>query len=252
MNRVFPFLLMIALAVLLAPSARGAAPQVVEFRDSRIQPGDPVLSRRLLSDADLDSLSLVELTLLRDGIYGRYGHIFREPWVQAYFNTQSWYRARKKVRPADLTAIERKNAERLADREQRFDVGELRVRYDNMSPDGDYTDQVERSLIGENIRRLEAADALKFKRLFTLAALRKMSRGELSVLRNEIYARHGYVFHDPVIRDFFVRRPWYKADPHYSDTRLTVVDRQNVLLIRQVEKEKGGPLMEVDRVYGGA
>lgn len=256
--KVARFLVALALALALAPSTVFAeptpAPHVVVYRTEGIQPGDAALSQRPLTADELENLSLVELTLLRDGIYGRHGHIFRESWVVEYFQTQPWYKATRKVAPSDLNPIEYKNAVRLANQEQRLTLGELRVRFDSMGPVADlnYTEKIERSLLQENIRRLESEEALKFKRLFTLAELRKMSRGELSVLRNEIFARHGYAFKDQVIRDFFKRRPWYKTNPKYSDAMLSAVDNQNVALIHQVEREKGGPLLEVDRVYGGA
>lgn len=224
---------------------------VVIFGGQGVRPGDAALSQRAVTYDDVANLSMVDLTLLRDGIYGRHGHIFREKWVQDYFNTQAWYHATHKVSPDDLTYVERRNAVFLANAENDLGLAELLRRLKD--DDGnDYTTGIEASLLRENIRRIQDSQALQFKRLFTLADLRKKSRGELSVLRNEIYAHHGYRFHDAIIAAYFKRQPWYKADAKYSDKLLSAFDQKNILLIQQVEREKGGPLMEVDRVYGGA
>lgn len=58
--------------------------------------------------------------------------------------------------------------------------------------------------------------------------LRYQTDWELTLARNEIFARHGRVFQDPMLRAYFGARRWYRPDPRYTDARLTRVERANV------------------------
>lgn len=44
-------------------------------------------------------------------------------------------------------------------------------------------------------------------------ALEAMSRDQLQLLRNEIYARHGFVFQSKALNDYFSKKSWYKPNP---------------------------------------
>jgi hypothetical protein len=47
-------------------------------------------------------------------------------------------------------------------------------------------------------------------RLIRPEELTSFSAQELRFLRNEIYARHGYVFNDPNLQNYFSSQPWYR------------------------------------------
>lgn len=53
--------------------------------------------------------------------------------------------------------------------------------------------------------------------------------------RNSIYARHGYIFHDPVIKKFFAARDWYK--PEKSSLALTEDEKAAVSECKEKEQE---------------
>lgn len=76
--------------------------------------------------------------------------------------------------------------------------------------------------------------------------LRQLSLRDLRLLRNTIYARRGRPFKSPLLQEHFNRMPWYKADPAYTDKRLTKTDKRNIDLIVQVENEFGGALHDKD------
>jgi hypothetical protein len=71
-----------------------------------------------------------------------------------------------------------------------------------------------------------------------------MSRRDLRLLRNMVYARRGRPFRSPIVREYFERTDWYKADASYSDARLTAVDRRNIKVIQSAEIKAGGPLYD--------
>jgi hypothetical protein len=78
--------------------------------------------------------------------------------------------------------------------------------------------------------------------LVPVATLERMSRRDLRILRNMVYARRGRPFRSEILRDYFQRLDWYKADPAYTDARLTAVDRRNIKIIQSAEIKAGGPL----------
>jgi hypothetical protein len=55
-------------------------------------------------------------------------------------------------------------------------------------------------------------------------------------LRNEIYARHGRVFKDKWLNKYFGSFDWYKPNSAYSDSSLSMLERQNVAAILAYEK----------------
>jgi DNA-binding beta-propeller fold protein YncE len=57
----------------------------------------------------------------------------------------------------------------------------------------------------------------------------------LSLLRNEMYARNGYIFKDAGLKAFFNQMPWYK--PISEDVQLNGFERTNLRTIKKIEKE---------------
>lgn len=89
------------------------------------------------------------------------------------------------------------------------------------------------------------------QRLVTMGDLGQLSAWDLVVMRNEIYARHGWVFQRADLRDYFGQQPWYRprGTPANRETanrlvqgRLTPLERRNIKTILQYEKELGGGL----------
>jgi hypothetical protein len=78
--------------------------------------------------------------------------------------------------------------------------------------------------------------------LVPTATLDGMSRRDLRIVRNMVYARRGRPFRSPLLRAYFERLDWYKADPAYTDVRLTAIDHRNIKLVQSAEIAAGGPL----------
>ena len=53
---------------------------------------------------------------------------------------------------------------------------------------------------------------------------------ELSIMRNEIYARHGYIFDNAEMRNYFEGEPWYT--PSTKNVTLSEIERYNVNFIK--------------------
>lgn len=69
--------------------------------------------------------------------------------------------------------------------------------------------------------------------------LMKFSKSELSIMRNEIFARYGYQFRvGGKMNAYFKKQDWYQSQHQNVDIFLTEIEKQNIQLIREVEKNK--------------
>jgi len=73
-------------------------------------------------------------------------------------------------------------------------------------------------------------------RILTPTELSGFSKQELKLMRNEIFARHGYIFKSGEMKNHFASKPWYK--PQYNDVNnmLSDIEKQNINTIQQLEK----------------
>lgn len=72
-------------------------------------------------------------------------------------------------------------------------------------------------------------------RLLTTSDLVDRSPWELRVMRNEIFARHGYIFKTPEMRSYFAGQRWYSPRRDDVSMLLSEIEAQNVKLIRSTE-----------------
>jgi hypothetical protein len=74
------------------------------------------------------------------------------------------------------------------------------------------------------------------QRLLTDADLSGMSADDLRLMRNEIFARRGYIFNDAGLRDYFQAQAWYRPVSR-DDVKLSAVEQANVAKIRAFEQD---------------
>jgi hypothetical protein len=73
------------------------------------------------------------------------------------------------------------------------------------------------------------------ERLLVLSDLSGMSKGDLKIMRNEIFARHGYIFRTPDMKSYFSQQAWYRAQNENVTSFLTEIEKQNIGLIKKYE-----------------
>lgn len=73
-------------------------------------------------------------------------------------------------------------------------------------------------------------------KLLTYSDIAGKTPFELKIMRNEIFARHGYIFKTPQMKSYFNNQAWYR--PLYKDVtdRLTPVEKRNVEYIKEFEQ----------------
>ncbi len=77
-------------------------------------------------------------------------------------------------------------------------------------------------------------------RILEAQELSGMTKVELRIARNEIYARYGWRFESEELADYFEGKAWYVAGENVDDTILSDVERANIELITEAEKTAPG------------
>ncbi|HEX8852414.1 MAG TPA: YARHG domain-containing protein, partial [Pyrinomonadaceae bacterium] len=67
------------------------------------------LATKPVSKALLEGMFLEDARKLREEIYARRGKVFKDRWLQKYFESFSWYKADPTYKDATLSAVERQN-----------------------------------------------------------------------------------------------------------------------------------------------
>ncbi len=180
-------------------------------KHATIQPGDMRYWRdRQISARKLGKHSGAEWKVLLAEVEAIHGKRFDdEPWLQQYFEERYWYFPNQKYDPKSLSAVERKNLEILS---------------------GAQKQQRKVALLPGDMEFFE-------NKAITDQMLRGLSLHELRLLRNEVYARHGRMFHAEWLQQYFFTQPWYAPDENFKDEELSGNDKQNVETIVKYENQ---------------
>jgi hypothetical protein len=73
------------------------------------------------------------------------------------------------------------------------------------------------------------------ERLLTEEDISGLSKPELRILRNEIYARHGYIFKSKDLQDYFSAKDWYRPQHEDVSNLLNATEKKNVEFIKKHE-----------------
>ena len=155
---------------------------------------------RLLSEGDLKNLSKENLRIARNEIFARRGRYFNVPDLTARFSKFAWYAPR--TWDPDLNGVERANVALI----DRFESGGASG---FIFPDSD-------------------------RRLLTAGDLQRLSKDDLRIARNEIFARRGRYFEAADLKVRFDRFSWYA--PSTWNPKLNAIEQANVALIDQAGK----------------
>ena len=179
-------------------------------RKSAISIGDMEnFQNALLTEDKLAGLTMLDLRILREELYARHGKKFDEPGVRDYFNWRDWYKPAKDQKSVKLNKIEQQNVDLLA-------------RYENKLREKLSTEPLQDGVLGD------------------------MFAEDLKVLRNEVYARHGRIFKDPVLQKYFAAQPWYKPNPDFKDEQLNEIEAANLAKIKKAEESATSKFSEAE------
>ncbi len=83
----------------------------------------------------------------------------------------------------------------------------------------------------ENIYSINAS-----QRLLTKKEVENLKKGDLLIIRNTIYARHGFSFKNRPLRIFFDAHEWYMPVNTDIKSNLTEIEKKNIQLLLKYEK----------------
>lgn len=89
------------------------------------------------------------------------------------------------------------------------------------------------------------------QRIVTYEDLVNLSPQELSLARNEIYARHGYIFQAAEYARYFEVQSWYKKRLDFSEMLLSQVEKANAAFLMRVEQQEAARLRLVGAGLSG-
>ncbi|WP_161626110.1 YARHG domain-containing protein [Hugenholtzia roseola] len=64
----------------------------------------------------------------------------------------------------------------------------------------------------------------------------RLTKSQLKIMRNEIYARYGYIFKTEAMKNHFANKAWYQPTKSNVDNLLTPLEQANIALIQKYEK----------------
>lgn len=183
-------------------------------------------SRRYVGD-ELYDYGLEQLYLARNEIFARHGYDFSSAFLREYFGSLSWYRRRPGFKDPRLSAIENANVATILTVEK--EMG------------GPYLGG-KAVLPGESGSAAEPPDIFPYssERTLSRSVVQTLTRPELSIARNEIFARHGFPFSSKALREYFARKSWYVRDKSARDPVFNTVEKHNIWLIEKIERIQGG------------
>ncbi|MXN91015.1 YARHG domain-containing protein [Flavobacterium sp. Sd200] len=107
-----------------------------------------------------------------------------------------------------------------------------------VNPDSITTDEEPKTYIG-TIYRVASDQVFVLnasKNLLTEEQLKNLTKLDMEIIRNTIFARHGYSFKRTSLRYFFESAYWYVPISNNVDKDLTKVEKQNIALLTRMEK----------------
>ncbi|MBL9115745.1 MAG: YARHG domain-containing protein [Verrucomicrobiaceae bacterium] len=186
----------------------------------------PDSNQRFLNNSELNFMGLQQLYLARNEIFARHGFDFENPFLKDYFGNQPWYQRKPGFKSPDLSAEESANADAILAAEKAkggpFFSGKTALPGSGGSS--------------------APADIFPYssERPLSRSIVQALGLKELSIARNEIFARHGYPFQSRQLQEFFARKPGYRRQPSMTDPPFSEVEEHNLWLIRKIERIKGG------------
>ena len=180
----------------------------------------PESSSRYYAPAELSALTDQQLTVAAAEINARYGAYAPDPQLQEFFECLSWYAPGGTVK---LNNFEKQNLF-LIDVCQRqrngtiYQSANTYVRYATQGSGYILTNSDYRNVTGTELSRL--------------------SMTELTLARNEIFARHGYIFQDEALQTYFCCQNWYVPSTpaaEFNSTALNETENENLEMITLFE-----------------
>jgi|GEM_PF-6253385 len=186
-------------------------------------------SNEYITNNTLNSLDEMKIGIIRNEIYARNGYIFNDQIINNYFKNMDWYVPNPDYSDDMLNDIEKGN---LA-------IINYYERSRGYSDDTPVFDNAYASSATSSDTYNCPKDYVLDKEYVTETFLKTLTRKSVEILRNEIYARHGYSFNDAGLKYYFDLQNWYEEDPNFSPDEFNEIENSNIIIILTHEKKMG-------------
>lgn len=195
----------------------------------------------LITEVDLSNLNETELKYAYEEIFARHGKIFNDENYVRYFNSKDWYTPNPSYNERDLTDLEMENRDYISEyiNEHFESTTEVTTVAQSVNSNSDNNTVIVvhdepyyyEHYWGDNtfiipdssIRKLSASELSGF------------SSDTLALIRNEIYARNGYIFQKEKYKNYFGSKLWYTPNPNFNESWLNETEKYNIQLIKSME-----------------
>ena len=184
---------------------------------------------------DIVNMTDEELTIAEEEIHARHGKKFTDPDLQEYFEARTWYTPGS----GSYTPNYHEQANLDLIRVYREVQDGSLYRSGNVYINA-FSKNVDYALPNSSNHTLSGYD------------LDHLTENQLCVARNEILARHGWVFDDVLLREYFYSKSWYRpAIPgkQFNYAVLSSAEQSNISLIQVYEKRAEGVSWSYDNPY---
>lgn len=182
------------------------------------------LSERKATSSDLAGKSAGDLRLMRNAIFARHGYIFKDQDLQSYFSGFSWYNPVSRDVSAKLSSIEKANVEFI----QRFE-GKTPATATSATPSPSPSKTAGYSSSAD-YRSLVCGTWL------SESDLRGVSKSNLRLMRNTIYAVHGKIFQSKDLQQYFGQFSWYNPrSSNVTENSFNDTEKHNLSVIQYAE-----------------
>ena len=206
----------------------------------------PESSYSYLEQGTIEDFSSQLLSYARNEIYARNGRIFHSKELSLYFSSQYWYNGlytEEEYQDAFLNEFEAANVKMLLDLER--SRGEYILDEDGYSFEAVYQ-FLNRDLGEADAYYVDPNSSIFYDsstRLLGTEEIQSLSTQELCYAKNEIYARHGYIFYSSELSDYFSQKNWYwgtVAASSFSSNVFNSTEISNIDSLTQAENARGG------------
>ncbi|MEK7990640.1 MAG: YARHG domain-containing protein [Thiotrichaceae bacterium] len=182
---------------------------------------------RSLNHADLQDKTRYMLWIMRNEMFARHGYNFKNKRLAQYFREKSWYKPTT-LNSNDIyhfyfSKLEQKNLQVIYHYEQ----------------DRTFAPQLINNRLSNTSNQIVGDYPETSKRRLTNADIVGKSQRELSIMRNEVYARYGYRFSNYSLLTYFAKKSWYKPTTTDSlnlyNNYFTLTEQYNVNFIKNNE-----------------
>ncbi|OHW62287.1 hypothetical protein EUAN_13570 [Andreesenia angusta] len=156
-------------------------------------------------------------------------------------NTEQQVQSSDSVEQSQKSALEDENAKLEQELEKKSQEVQEKVLVDENARLKARLDELSQNIYSQNSGSVVQSGGDYFGNSYYVSwsDLNGLSKTDIELLRNEIYARNGYVFKEAKFGNYFSSMSWYYPNYNFSESMFNSVEKANIDLIVEYEEYMG-------------